>query len=81
MLTTRDIMTTDVVTISASATVAEAEKLMKEKKLRALIVEPRSERDPYGVITETDIVYKATAFGDDSQKMRVFEICSYYLCC
>ena len=74
MLTARDIMTTDVITISGSATVAEAGKLMKEQKLRALIVEPRNDRDPYGIITETDIVYKVAAFGDDPKKMRVFEI-------
>ncbi|VEP11544.1 CBS domain-containing protein [Hyella patelloides LEGE 07179] len=74
MLTARDIMTADVVTISGSATVAEAVKLMKEKGLRALIVEPRSDRDPYSIVTETDIVYKVAAFGDDPKKMRVFEI-------
>ena len=74
MLTARDIMTKDVITISGSATIAEAGKLMKEKKLRALIVEPRSDRDPYGIVTETDIVYKVAAFGDDPKKMRVFEI-------
>ena len=74
MLTAQDIMTKDVVTITASATVAEAVKLMKEKGLRALIVEPRSDRDPYGIVTETDIVYKVAAFGHDPKTMRVFEI-------
>ncbi|MGK7892171.1 MAG: CBS domain-containing protein, partial [Xenococcus sp. (in: cyanobacteria)] len=46
MLQVKDIMTTEVITISGSATVAEAVKLMKDKGLRALIVEPRSGRDP-----------------------------------
>jgi CBS domain-containing protein len=54
--------------------VADAVKLMKERGLRALIVEPRSDGDPYGMITETDIVYKVTAFGHDSKQMRVYEI-------
>jgi signal-transduction protein with cAMP-binding, CBS, and nucleotidyltransferase domain len=67
-------MTTSVVTISGSATVAEAVKLMKEKGLRALVVERRSDRDPYGIVTETDIVYKVAAFGHDPKKMRVYEI-------
>lgn len=74
MLTAKDIMTTSVITISGSATVAEAVKLMKDRGLRALVVERRSERDPYGIVTETDIVYKVAAFGHDPKKMRVYEI-------
>ncbi|MEM8830707.1 MAG: CP12 domain-containing protein [Cyanobacteria bacterium P01_G01_bin.19] len=74
MLSARDIMTKNVVTIGGSATVAEAVKLMKEKSLRALIVERRSDSDPYGIVTETDIVYKVAAFGHDPKKMRVYEI-------
>ncbi|MEM9276655.1 MAG: CBS domain-containing protein [Cyanobacteria bacterium P01_F01_bin.143] len=74
MMTAKDIMTTNVVTISGSETVANAVKVFKEKGLRALIVEPRSDRDPYGIITETDIIYKVTAYGHNPQKMRVFEI-------
>lgn len=74
MLTARDIMTTNVATISGSATVAEAVKTLKNKSLRALIVDRRSESDPYGIVTETDIVYKVAAFGHDPKKMRVYEI-------
>lgn len=70
----QDIMTEDVVTIRGSATVAEAVKLMKLKGLRALIVDRRSESDAYGMVTETDIVYKVAAFGKDPKKMRVYEI-------
>lgn len=70
----QEIMTKNVVTISGSATVAKAVDMMKEKGLRALIVDRRSESDPYGIITETDIVYKAAAFGHDPKKMRVYEI-------
>ncbi len=74
MLKARDIMTTSVVTVSGSATVAEAVKLMKDKGLRALIVDRRNDSDPYGIVTETDIVYKVAAFGHDPKKMRVYEI-------
>ncbi|MGF1542426.1 MAG: CP12 domain-containing protein [Pleurocapsa sp.] len=74
MLTAKDIMTTEVITISGSATVAEAVKLMKNNRLRALVVERRSDLDPYGIVTETDIVYKVAAFGHDPKKMRVYEI-------
>jgi CBS domain-containing protein len=74
MMKAEDIMTTDVVTIRGSATVADAVKLMKEKGLRALIVDRRTENDPYGMVTETDIVYKVTAYGKDPKAVRVFEV-------
>ncbi|MGK7938284.1 MAG: CBS domain-containing protein [Xenococcaceae cyanobacterium] len=74
MMRAEEIMTKDVVTISGSATIAEAVKIMKDKGLRALIVDRRSDSDPYGIVTETDIVYKVAAFGHDPKKMRVYEI-------
>ncbi len=74
MLTAKDIMTKDVVTISGSATVADAVEKLKEKGLRALIVERRNNSDPYGMVTETDIIYKVAAYGHDPKKMRVYEI-------
>lgn len=69
-----DIMTKDVVTIRGAATVADAVKLMKEKGLRSLVVKRRSDDDAYGIITETDIVYKVTAYGLDPKTIRVFEV-------
>lgn len=74
MMQVKDIMTTTVVTIRGSASVAEAVELMKAKKLRALIVEPRSAQDPFGTITESDIVYNVAAFGHDPKKVRVYEV-------
>ncbi|MEM9005585.1 MAG: CBS domain-containing protein [Cyanobacteria bacterium P01_F01_bin.86] len=74
MMKAEEIMTKEVVTIRGSATVAEAVKLMKDKGLRALIVEPRYAMDPYGMVTETDIIYKVAAFGHDPKEMRVYEI-------
>ena len=74
MMKAKEIMTKDVVTVSGSATVAEAVKLMKDKGLRALVVERRSDSDPYGMVTETDIIYKVAAYGKDPKEMRVYEI-------
>lgn len=76
MMKAEDIMTKDVVTIRGSATVAEAVELLKEKGLRALVVDRRSDDDAYGIVTETDIVYKVTAYGKDPKQVRVFEIMS-----
>ncbi|MDB9527689.1 CBS domain-containing protein [Oscillatoria sp. CS-180] len=74
MLKASDIMTKEVITVRGSDTVAAAVQLMKDKSLRALIVEPRYENDPYGMVTETDIIYKVAAFGHDPKQMRVYEI-------
>jgi CBS domain-containing protein len=74
MMRAEEIMTKEVVTIRGFATVAEAVGLMKEKGLRALVVEPRTAADPYGMVTETDIIYKVAAFGHDPKAMRVYEI-------
>lgn len=74
MMKAEEIMTREVVAISGSSTVSEAVSKMKEKGLRALIVEPRYAGDPYGMVTQTDIVYKVAAFGYDPKKMKVYEI-------
>lgn len=74
MLKAKDIMTTEVVTIKGSATVAEAVKQMNDLCLRALIVDRRYEQDTFGIITETDIVYKVTAYGKDPTTIRVCDI-------
>ncbi|BAZ51199.1 CBS domain-containing protein [Nostoc sp. NIES-4103] len=76
MMKAEDIMTKDVVTIRGSATVAEAVGLMKEKRIRALVVDRRHDDDAYGIVTETDIVYKVIAYGKDPKQIRVYEIMS-----
>ena len=74
MQTAKEIMTTPVVTISASASVAEALEVMVEKQLRGLMVEPKSLDDAYEIITEVDIVYKVAALGRNPETVRVGEV-------
>ena len=76
MATARDIMTTDVVTIDGNATVAEAVAKMKEKGVRALVVERREKDDAYGMITQRDIAYNVFAQGEDPASVKVHEIFS-----
>ena len=70
----RDIMTTEVVMVDGSATVAEAVRLMKEKGVRALIVDRRSEEDAYGIVTQRDVVYSVMAERKDPTKVKVHEV-------
>ncbi|MEM9906205.1 MAG: CBS domain-containing protein [Cyanobacteria bacterium P01_D01_bin.44] len=74
MLTIVDIMTEEVFTIQASATVAEAIALMQDQKLRSLIVDRNDFQDSYGILTERDIVYKVFAHGRDPQRAHVLEV-------
>jgi CBS domain-containing protein len=73
MLKAADVMS-EVVTIRGSATVEEAVKLMREQNVHALIVSLRHDQDAYGIITETDVVYKVTAYGKDTKRIRVCDI-------
>lgn len=74
MQTAKEIMTSQVITINASASVAEAMTLMRENNIRDLIVEPVSQADSYGMLTETDIVYKVAAQGLNPDNVPVGEI-------
>ncbi|MFM6281026.1 MAG: CP12 domain-containing protein, partial [Dolichospermum sp.] len=52
----------------------EAVDLMRSRDWRALIVDRRHEQDAYGIITESDIVYKVISYSKDPNKVRVYEI-------
>ncbi len=69
-----DIMSKKVITIRSFATVAHAVKLMQDYNLSSLIVERLDESDSYGIVTETDIIYKVAAKGLDPEQVRVCEI-------
>ena len=68
-----DIMTTKVFTIERLATVADAIAKMQDKKVRSLIVEP-GEDDAYGIVTETDIIYKVATKDVDPKSVLVYQI-------
>lgn len=76
MLTVQDLMTIDVCTIRSSATVAQAMQLMREHKLRGLIVDKEHTQGAYGMVTERDIVYNVTAHGMDPHSVCMAEIMS-----
>jgi CBS domain-containing protein len=69
-----DIMNRNVATIRGADTVARAILSMETKGVRALIVDRRDVADAYGIVTETDIVYKVIAYGKDPKRVRVHEI-------
>lgn len=68
-----DIMTTNIFTIDSLATVAEAIALMQDNKIRSLIVRP-GEDNAYGIVTETDIIYKVATKDVDPESVLVYQI-------
>ena len=74
MRTAADVMVKDVVTIRSAATIAEAFALMQARGWRALVVERLHDHDAYGMITETDILFKVAAYGRDPRQVRVYEV-------
>ncbi len=74
MLRALDIMTQNIAKIRGSATVAEAVRLMKQRNCRSLIVDRRSDQDVYGILTETDVMYKVVALGKDPETILVVDI-------
>ncbi|MBI4229164.1 MAG: CBS domain-containing protein [Deltaproteobacteria bacterium] len=56
----RDIMKTDVITVSPSSSVTDASSMMREKNIGCLVVVD-NERRPIGIITDRDIVVTVVA--------------------
>jgi len=71
-----DVMSTDLVYIDGKKTVADAVRLMKDKKVSSLLVNRRSQEDAWGIVTRKDVVNKVVDPGKDPAQVKVFEIMS-----
>ena len=74
MLRAIDVMNSDIARIHESATVAKAVQLMKDRACRSLIVDRQNEQDSYGILTETDVLYKVIAQAKDPETLLVSDI-------
>ena len=72
----RDVMTKEVVCIDGMATVADAVRLMREKKVSSLFVNRRSQEDAWGIVTRKDVVCRVVDPGKEPGDVKVFEIMS-----
>ncbi|HAL55752.1 MAG TPA: hypothetical protein DCP63_04555 [Bacteroidetes bacterium] len=68
------IMNKTIVSINGKATVADAVKLMKERKVSSLLVNRRSQGDAWGMLTRKDVVNKVVDPGRNPKEVKVFEI-------
>lgn len=69
-----DVMTKDVVYIDGDKSVADAIRLMREKKVSSLIVNRREHEDAWGIVTRKDMVTKVVDPGRDPVDIKVHEI-------
>ena len=74
--TAGDVMHKEVVTIEGKKTVADAVRLMRDKKVSSLIVNRRGVEDAFGIVTRKDVVSKVVDPGKDPDQVKVFEIMS-----
>lgn len=70
----KDYMTKDVVTINAEDSAFEASKTMTADKRGYLVVLKKGQ--PFGIITEKDLVRKVMAKGADPSKVKISEVTS-----
>lgn len=70
----KDVMTKDVVSVDGEETVANAIRLMRDKKVSSLVVNRRDIEDAWGIVTRKDVVTKVVSPGKDPHEVRVFEI-------
>jgi CBS domain-containing protein len=68
-------MTTNPVTLSATASVIEAAQKMKERDIGDVIV-MKDDKQMCGIVTDRDIVVRAIASGRELGKMKLDEVCS-----
>jgi len=71
-----DVMTKEVICIEGTATVADAVRLMRERKVSSVFVNRRGQEDAWGIITRKDVVCKVIDPGKDPADVKVFEIMS-----
>jgi CBS domain-containing protein len=70
----KDIMQTDVVTISPLATLRDAMAKMRSRGVKSLVVERRDENDAYGIITYTTILRTIVAEEGDIDLINVYDV-------
>jgi len=72
----KDVMVSQVISISPYATIREALSLMKKHGVKSLVVNKRSEADAYGLITYTNILKTVIAEEGDIDLLNVYDVCA-----
>lgn len=74
--TVSEVMTTDIVSIEATATVHEATVKMRENSTSSVLVNRRDDADEFGLVVVSDVASKVLAKNLSPERVNVFEIMS-----
>jgi signal-transduction protein with cAMP-binding, CBS, and nucleotidyltransferase domain len=74
MKTASDVMTKHVVDIEPEAAVADAIEKMKQWNVTSLLVGRKATTDTWGFMSQTDVIEKVVAEGNDPKEVQVHEI-------
>ena len=72
----RDVMMSNFTKVEGVMKVFDALNMMREKKINAVLVEPRDENDVYGIMTLKDIARKIIGQNRKLHEAHVYEIMS-----
>lgn len=73
MLTVKDVMVPDVVTISPYSTLREALAAMRERRVKSLVVERQHPHDAYGLLTYSELLRTIVAEEGDIDLLNVYD--------
>ena len=72
----KDVMVTDIITISPFARLREALSLMKRHDVKSLVVDRQNEHDAWGLITYTNVLKAVIAEEGDIDLLNVYDVCA-----
>jgi len=75
-VTVSEVMSTDIISIEATATVHEAIQLMRQHHTSSIVVNRRNEADEYGLVVVSDIASKVLGQNLSSKRVNIYEIMS-----
>ena len=73
MLTVKDVMVPEVVTISPYSTLREALSMMKERQVKSLVVERQHTHDAYGMLSYRELRDTVVAQDGDVDLLNVYD--------
>ena len=73
MLTVKDVMVRDVITISPYSTLREALSTMSTRQVKSLVVEPQHPHDGYGLLSYSELLQAIVAEEGDVDLLNVYD--------
>jgi len=74
--TVAEVMTTEILTIDASATVHDATELMRQNHTSSVVIKRRNASDEFGLVVVSDIASKVLAKNLSPKRVNLYEIMS-----